>query len=174
MLYSLLAIIPGYLLSIVMPFLCFIMFIVVPLFIIYAFSCNKRSVEGNELYAKWKGLKNFLNDFGTFSDKELPEIELWEKYLVYANVFGIADKVRKVMEVKIPNISDNTSSFDMLDYMILRNAINNSVATSVNAAISNARSKIASSSDSSGGGFGGGFSGGVGFSGGGGSGGGRF
>ena len=118
------------------------------------------SPNGNELYTKWHALRNFLNDFGTFSEKELPEIALWEKYLVYANIFGLADKLRKQMEVKVPNLNDDISGMNMRDYWVINNAINRSIATSVSAAVTEAKSKIASSNSSSGGGFGGGFSGG--------------
>ena len=146
-------------------------------FLIYIIAFKKRTANGNELYTKWHALRNFLNDFGTFSEKELPEIALWEKYLVYANIFGLADKLRKQMEVKVPNLNDDISGMNMRDYWVINNAINRSIATSVSAAVTEAKSKIASSNSSSGGGFGGGFSGGGGgggFSGGGGSGGGRF
>ncbi|MDO4376507.1 MAG: DUF2207 domain-containing protein, partial [bacterium] len=75
-------------------------------FMIYILTIKKRSKEGNELFTKWNALKNFMVDFGKFKDKELPEITLWEKYLVYAHVFGIATKLRKTMELKVPNLDE--------------------------------------------------------------------
>ena len=147
------------------------------IFMFYVVFSNKRTKNGNELYLKWNALKNFMKDFGNFKEKELPEIALWEKYLVYAHVFGIAEELRKQMEVKIPNIENYSNGMSTYDYMIFNNALNRSVTTSISAAITSANAKIAESSSSSGGGFGGGFSGGSsggGFSGGGGSGGGRF
>lgn len=144
-------------------------------FFIYIFSFKRRTKYANELYAKWNALKNFMVDFGKFSDKDLPEITLWEKYLVYAHVFGIASKLRKTMELKIPNLNEVMSSgMTYADYWYLNNAINRSVSETVSAAVRNANSRIAASNDSSGIGSGGGFSAGGGFSGGGGSGGGRF
>mgnify|MGYP003293638510 CR=1 FL=1 len=118
-----------------------------------------------------------MKDFGNFKEKELPEIALWEKYLVYAHVFGLAEELRKEMEVKVPNVENYSTGMSTYDYMRLNNAINRSVVTSVNAAIVSANAKIAASNASSGSGSGGGFSGGSsggGFSSGGGSGGGRF
>lgn len=147
------------------------------LFIIYVCISKKRTKTGNELYIKWMALKNFLKDFGSFKEKELPDIKLWEKYLVYAHVFGIAEELRKQMEVKMPNIENYSGGLNSYDYMMLNNAISRSVTTTVSAAISSANAKIAESNASSGSGSGGGFSGGFGgggFSGGGGSGGGRF
>ena len=147
------------------------------IFMFYVGFSSKKTKNGNDLYRKWNSLKNFMKDFGNFKEKELPEIALWEKYLVYAHVFGLAEELRKQMEVKVPNIDDYSNGMSSYDYMRLNNAINRSVTTTVNAAIFSASAKIAESSSSSGGGFGGGFSGGSsggGFSGGGGSGGGRF
>jgi len=146
-------------------------------FMLYVGNSSKRTRNGNDLYLKWNALKNFMKDFGNFKEKELPEIALWEKYLVYAHVFGIAEELRKQMEIKVPNIENYSNGMSTYDYMRFNHALNRSVTTSVNAAITSATAKIAESTTSSGGGFGGGFSGGSsggGFSSGGGSGGGRF
>lgn len=154
-----------------------ILAVIAIVFIIYVISSKKRTRSGNELYLKWLGLKNFMKDFGSFKEKELPEIALWEKYLVYAHIFGLAEELRKEMEIKVPNIENYSNGMSSYDYMRFNYALNRSVTTSVSAAITNANAKIAESTSSSGGGFGGGFSGGSsggGFSGGGGSGGGRF
>ena len=145
--------------------------------IIYFIKATKRTKKGNEEYYKWKGLKNFLSDFGRLNEKELPEIKLWEKYLVYATMFGLATKVQKAMKMKLErmNYSDNIDftylTFDNYFFMnSMSSTINNSLA-SAKSTIS--RYEISNSSDSSSGGYGGGSSfGGGGF--GGGSGGGRF
>ena len=134
---------------------------------------RKRTKKGNEDYVRWKAFKNFLEDFGRFDIKELPEIALWEKYLVYATVFGLADKVEKAMNVKIQEYPQGTVGVyypTWVDFHIahmVSHSINNSF-TSNQTAITNSR--IASSNRSSGGGFGGGFSSGGGFGGGGGGG----
>lgn len=39
-------------------------------------------------------------------DKTVPELILWEKYLVYATAFGIADKVLEQLKVVYPQITD--------------------------------------------------------------------
>lgn len=158
------------------PFIMPLVLVSIPAFI-YVVLSKRKTKEGNLRYSKWKALKKFMSDFGRFSDKELPEIVLWEKYLVYANAFGIADKLKKQMEIKIQDV--NMSSMDMVDYMVLNDVINNSITNGVSSAISSASStlnRVASSSSSSGGGFGGGFSSGGGgsFGGGGGMSGGRF
>lgn len=145
--------------------------------IIYFSSATKRTKKGNEQYHKWKGLKNFLAGFGRLDEKDLPEIKLWERYLVYATMFGLAAKVQNAMKMNLErmNYSDNID----FTYLYFDNYyFSNSMTNAVNSSLSSARGTIsthelASSSDSSSGGYGGGSSfGGGGF--GGGSGGGRF
>lgn len=153
-----------------------IIFICALVFMIYVLIFNKRTKRGAEDYQKWKAFKRFLEDFGRFDEKELPEIVLWERYLVYANIFGIADKVGKTMKIKFNEINTNNqySNGDLLfDYMMwnnLNHSINNTVRSSVSTARTVVNEAIAKSSNSSGGGFGGGFSSGGGFGGGGGGG----
>lgn len=153
-----------------------IIFICALVFMIYVLIFNKRTKRGAEDYQKWKAFKRFLEDFGRFDEKELPEIVLWKRYLVYANIFGIADKVGKTMKIKFNEINTNNqySNGDLLfDYMMwnnLNHSINNTVRSSVSTARTVVNEAIAKSSSSSGGGFGGGFSSGGGFGGGGGGG----
>ena len=146
------------------------------IFVIYAIACTKKTKKGIEHFAKWKAFKNFLDDFGNFSIKELPEIALWERYLVYATVFGLADKVEKAMNVKIAEFSDiNNADYIMFTHihnMHMASIISSSMHSAINSSQVSINRANASSSMSSGGGFGGGFSGGGGFGGGGRSGGG--
>ena len=110
-------------------------------------------------------------------EKDLPEIKLWERYLVYATMFGLAVKVQNAMKMNLErmNYSDNID----FTYLYFDNYyFSNLMTNAVNSSFSSARGTIsthelASSSDSSSGGYGGGSSfGGGGF--GGASGGGRF
>ena len=139
--------------------------------IIYFSSATKRTKKGNEQYHKWKGLKNFLADFGRLDEKDLPEIKLWERYLVYATMFGLAVKVQNAMKMNLErmNYSDNID----FTYLYFDNYyFSNLMTNAVNSSFSSARGTIsthelASSSDSSSGGYGGGSSfGGGGFGGG--------
>lgn len=147
------------------------------IFFIYTLAVYKKTQKGSEHYARWKAFKNFLNDFGSFELKELPEIILWERYLVYATVFGLADKVEESMNVYISEM-DMSSLPDGYYPVFTYIHISPLIHTSFNQAINNAYQRQAAnyanthSSSSSGGGFGGGFSSGGGFGGGGG--GGRF
>lgn len=135
---------------------------------------KKRTKEGTFEYKKWKAIKNFLNDFGSFQDKEVPEVELWEKYLVFATLFGCSKKVLKVM--KIEEIENPNMPSDI--YYNFRFA--NTIAKTITSSYASARSVYAAENSSSGGGgYSSGSGGGGGFSSGGGSfggggGGGRF
>lgn len=148
--------------------------------LIYFASFTKRTKQANEEYQLWMGLKNFMKDFGTLDKKDLPDIVLWEKYLVYAVTLGVADKLAKTMEIRATELQEFNNSDVLFDYYYFNHltsftrSINHAVHSSVSAAQSaRAAANTASSSSSSGGGFGGGFSGGGGSFGGGG-GGGRF
>lgn len=147
--------------------------------VVYLVIGNKdknRTLQGKEEYSKWLAHKRFLEDFSNFDEKDLPEITLWEKYLVTATVLGVADKVEKRMKMYINNNNNENINTDLLIYrdinINLTRQINNSVRTAINN--SSINNYASSSSYSSGGGFGGGSSGGGGRTVAGGGGGGRF
>ena len=121
--------------------------------------------------------KRFLEDFSRFDEKELPEVILWDKYLVYATILGCADKLSKEMKIKVDTFDQDSTTYMGYDPFLTHYFITASVYSSINSgvhtAVSSSRSSIASSRSSSGGGFGGGSIGGGGSFGGGG-GGGRF
>jgi len=48
---------------------------------------------GKEQLAEVMGLKKYLLDFSLISEREIKEITIWQDYMVYATLFGIADKV---------------------------------------------------------------------------------
>ena len=120
---------------------------------------KNRTMKAKEAYSKWLAHKRFLKDFSKFDEKDLPEITLWEKYLVTATVLGCADKVEKRMKMYI---TDTTSQVDtsLLIYQSINLNLTRELNRSVQKAISNSSSSISSSSYSSGGGFGSGSSGG--------------
>lgn len=145
-------------------------------FMIYVWSFKKWSKKGREHYLKWKAFKNFLLDFGSFKDKEIPEVKLWDKYLVYATVLGIAKEVQKAMKVQLSAMGMDENdvllprSFTYGDFYWM-NVMSRSLGTAVEKSRTVINEHNANLARSSGSGFGGGFSGG-GFSGGGGGGGG--
>ncbi len=93
-----------------------IAFFVIPIFIelvICAILCYKNSKtvcilseKGREEEKQWKGLKNYMDDFSLLKDKEVPDLILWEKFLVYATAFGISKKVIKQLKVVYPEMGN--------------------------------------------------------------------
>lgn len=137
-----------------------------------------RTEKGALHYQQWMALKRFMVDFGTMNEKELPEIKIWGKYLVYANVLGCAKQLEKTMEIKMENMNlteEQIANYYMADSfsnnIYIMTSLTSSIRHSVASAVSSSRSSIASSSSSSSGGYGGGASFGGGSFGGGGGGG---
>ena len=148
------------------------------IFIIYILSFKKRSIKGNEHYKKWSAFKKFLKDFGRFDEKELPEIKLWERYLVYATVLKEADNLRKTMKIKFEEMNPDydvkaSSMFDFYMYNNISSGISRGITDSINTSYNSVQSYRANNM-SSGSGGGGGFSSGAGHGGGGGNSGGAF
>ncbi len=64
---------------------------------------------GEEEYAKWRGLYNFLNSETLMNERTYVEVELWEKYLIYASAFGIAEKVSEAIGLRCPELAAEAS-----------------------------------------------------------------
>lgn len=128
--------------------------------------CKKSKVMDDKIYedsVKLYGLKKYLEEFSRMDTKEVMEVHLWDEYLMFAYLFGIADKVAKQLKNMYPEILEQAD----IDYGTI--VFVNHISTRSVTAASNARA-AAESYSAGGGGFssggGGGFSGG--FSGGGG------
>ncbi len=65
---------------------------------------KRRSGEAAELFAQYGALKRYMKDFGRMQEKPPDAVVLWEQFLVYAVVFGMADQVVKDMQVRIPEV----------------------------------------------------------------------
>lgn len=76
-------------------------------YVFYIVTIDKRSINGNEEYAKWKAFRNFLLDFGNMKDYPIPGIVIWEHYLVYATSLKVADKVMEQLKVRLPKVPDS-------------------------------------------------------------------
>ncbi len=55
----------------------------------------KYTTKLKDEFIKLKGLKKFLNDMTLIDDKKAIEVHIWDEYLIFAQAFGIADKVAK-------------------------------------------------------------------------------
>lgn len=112
-----------------------------------------------------KGLKRFLLDFSSIEEKEVIEVKLWEEYLMFASILGIADKVEK----QIGQLCPDFNKYSKIDYNYTPAAARTFMYGGVRSAFA-AYSAAHSSSYSGGGGFSSFSGGGGGFSGGGGGG----
>lgn len=113
------------------------------------------------------GLKKYLNDYTLIDKREAIEVELFEEYLMFAQLVGIADKVAKEFKDLYPEVIE-ASSYQSYDNIIFLNTTMHRGITSANTAKSRAESYSSggggfSSGGGGGGSFGGGSSGGGGF-----------
>lgn len=134
--------------------------------------CKKKNVMDDTIYedsTKLYGLKKFLDEFSKIDTREVLEVHIWDEYLMFAYIFGIADKVAKQLKNLYPEVLEDPNNYIDLDTILYINYLSN---RSVNAA-STARSRAESysSTGAGGGGFSSGGGGGGSFGGGGGGGG---
>lgn len=122
--------------------------------------------EAEQLY----GLKKFFKEFTSINEKEPIEVKIWDEYLMFAQIFGMADEVAEQFKKLYPEViqSMETSNFDYSDLVFIRNLSNSGISTAEAKSAAVAR---ASSYSSGGGGFSSGGGGGGSFGGGGGGGG---
>lgn len=144
-------------------------------FIICAVLCFKNagkisalSEKGYEESCQWKALKKYMEDFSLLKEKEVPDLILWEKFLVYATTFGISKKVLDQLVEVYPQITSE-DYYRNGHYTYLYIASHNSGLNSLDnldksfssiAQTASSAYSAAHSSSSSGSGGGGGFSGG--------------
>ena len=140
----------------------------VVIIIILARFAQRRSPTGNELFAKYTALRNYLNDFSRLDEAPPAAVILWEQFLVLAVVFGIAKEVIVAMRVKVPDVLQDPALAPTY-WWLASNSWGGSPIDAVSGGFASA-SSIASSELSSSSGGGGGFSGGGGGGGGGGAG----
>lgn len=161
----------GYIVAIIA--LCWFAFAIIPIFAIVisainAYLCWKIQKKSNiftqkgiDKQAEWKGLKVFMEEFSMLDKREVPELVIWEKYLVYATAMGVADKVIKQLKIVYPdfeNMSDSIATYSYMNLM-LHTDFSRSFTNAMSSSIQSAHSTY-SSTYSSGSGGGGGFSGG--------------
>lgn len=141
------------------------------LFIYKGKNINKISILSEKGYMEskeWRGLQKYMEDYSLLKEKRVPDIVLWEKFLVYATTFGISKKVIKELKVVHPEMFDANANTGMYvgRYTYWNMVCSNSYGTSFDT-INNSLSHICSnaisaysSAHSSSSGGGGGFSGG--------------
>lgn len=58
--------------------------------------------EGRVQEKKWAAFKKYMQDFGLLKEKTVPDLILWDYYLVYATAFGISKEVLKALASRVP------------------------------------------------------------------------
>ena len=81
---------------------------------------NKYKLTQDGVYEaeEWNGLRNYLKDYSLLEEKDVFDIILWEKYLVYATALGISKELINQLREKYPDLftekywanTDNTST----------------------------------------------------------------
>lgn len=124
----------------------------------------KRAKNEIEDTMKVFGLKKFLSDFTLANERHLSEVALWNDYLVYATLFGIADQVMADMKqinpeyLKMNQITRNLTDRTVVPVLL---STTSSTATSIHHSVESRNSGGGGhSSFGGGGGFSGGGSGG--------------
>ena len=70
-------------------------------------------------------LKNFLLDYSLIKEREHIEVALWEYYLIFAELLGIADKVDEQFNKLMPNYSVMSKIINGISYNNLLTTITN-------------------------------------------------
>lgn len=117
---------------------------------------NVFTQKGINEIEEWKGLKKYMEDFSLLNEREVPDIVIWEKFLVYATALGIAEKVIKQLKMVYPNFEQLTGT----DYTMMYMMMHTDFSSSFSSAISSSISSTYSSATGGGGGFSGGGGGG--------------
>lgn len=64
------------------------------------------SETGEYQYGLWHGLEKYMKDFSRMKEYGVPQLELWEEYLVYATMMGISEEVCKQLKMMYPQLND--------------------------------------------------------------------
>jgi len=59
---------------------------------------NKWTKEGRIINAKWKNFKKYITDYSMLKEHPPKSVKLWEEYLIYAVVLGVAKNTINVMK----------------------------------------------------------------------------
>lgn len=78
--------------------------------------------KGEDEYAKWKGLYNYLKSDNVISDTNVGNMPIWERYFIYATAFGIPSKITKTLG--FDSSSHTNTSADTYDSILSNTYIN--------------------------------------------------
>lgn len=119
-------------------------------------------------------LRNYLKDFTLVGERNVRDVKLWDEYLIYASLFGIADQVRKDFKQMCPQyyqLSQAAQQLERVDHTFVTVCAasvytqTSAAHKAIEAAKAAAQRRASGHGGSSSFGGGGGFSGGGGFGG---------
>ena len=67
---------------------------------------RKLNQDGEKEYANLEGLERYMLHFSNLKEYEIPQLILWEEYMVYATMMGIAEEVLEELKVAYPELSN--------------------------------------------------------------------
>lgn len=92
-------------------FLLFLFFFIVYLSVPFL----RLNQAGEDEATLWLAFKRFLHDFTTFKERELPELSVWGKYIVYAVALGESRKILSELPHMYPDMfQDETFRYSYL------------------------------------------------------------
>ncbi len=119
-----LRLISGYYLTLIF-FVWFFYLVILGLILINKGFLGKWTREGRLIHEKLKRYKKFMEDLTLMREKGVSEVILWEKLLVYATAFGVANKVIEALKAYYPNYQKDTSiKYLSLSAVSLSNSLN--------------------------------------------------
>lgn len=75
----------------------------------YLSRANRSTDLGKEEMKRVVQLRNFLDDYTLIEERSSQDVVLWKYYLIYAQLFGIADKVAKEFKKLYPKVYEEVS-----------------------------------------------------------------
>ena len=124
---------------------------------------NKKYIATHELKQEaleLAGLKRYLNEYTLIREREAVEVQLFEEYMIFAQIMGIARKVAKQFKDIYPDVIEQ-SNFTSYDYiMFINTSSHRGIAVAQSARIRAESYSSGGGGFSSGGGGGGSFGGG--------------
>ena len=88
---------------------------------LYKKECKSPFIMDDNIYndsVELYGLKKYLIEFSKMDTKEIMEVKLWDEYLMFAFLFGIADKVSKQLKNMYPELLEHSDfNFDTIEYI---------------------------------------------------------
>ena len=116
---------------------------------------------GKESYINTFGFKKYLEEFTIINEREPKEVALWDYYLIFASLFGIASEVEKQFEKLVPSYvfaedpsSPTYGTVRTAQYVTFADSFSSSASSGYSAAVQRSRSSGSGGFSSFGGGGG--------------------